>query len=543
MRQKTTNGELTVQAIAGSNVVLLGFSVDPEHARGLLGFAVERTDHTENERYYMRGFRTFPSTDPAPEVGTSVSTLEHPIQGMYWGDYSAKANHDYTYRVVALYGRPKYLEQRAAAEVRVQTPDPDAETHAVYFNRGVAASQAYARRFNNLHPDQIPNREAYKWLSRGLLEGLLAFIEKAAGRGWSLHGAFYEFRNETVLRALQDAHARGVDVRLVVDMKRNGGAEDEDNPREKNQSAIRTHGLEGLVVPREANSSYIAHNKFLVLSRDGKPAAVWTGSTNLTDGGIYGHSNVGHIVRSEHVAHAFEKYFHELTKDPEARALRRATEELTPVPTASQPGIEVVLSPRRNLDALKFYANLIANARQSVFLTAAFGVNDALEEALTADGNALRYGLLERPDDHMDVLQRDPDNRFSVGSVLKEGILDRWYRERLVPGLNPRVKYIHTKYLLVDPLTSDPVVVTGSANFSNPSTTNNDENMLIITGDTDVADLYLGEFMRLFQHFYFRQFARSGATPRPLDETDRWSRPYFTPGTQRWKEREMFAGL
>jgi hypothetical protein len=33
--------------------------------------------------------------------------------------------------------------------------------------------------------------------------------------------------------------------------------------------------------------------------------------------------------------------------------------------------------------------------------------------------------------------------------------------------------------------------------------------MLIIRGDTRVADIYLGEFMRLFNHFYFRFVAAS----------------------------------
>jgi hypothetical protein len=42
------------------------------------------------------------------------------------------------------------------------------------------------------------------------------------------------------------------------------------------------------------------------------------------------------------------------------------------------------------------------------------------------------------------------------------------------------------------------------ANFSGPSQTNNDENMLVIPADTCVADIYFGEFMRVFDHFYAR---------------------------------------
>ena len=52
--------------------------------------------------------------------------------------------------------------------------------------------------------------------------------------------------------------------------------------------------------------------------------------------------------------------------------------------------------------------------------------------------------------------------------------------------------------MLMDPLSIDPIVVTGSANFSKVSTNDNDENMLVIRGDQRVADIYFTEFNRLF---------------------------------------------
>ena len=35
---------------------------------------------------------------------------------------------------------------------------------------------------------------------------------------------------------------------------------------------------------------------------DGQPIAVWTGGTNFSDGGIFGHSNVAHVVEEPAVA-------------------------------------------------------------------------------------------------------------------------------------------------------------------------------------------------------------------------------------------------
>jgi hypothetical protein len=59
--------------------------------------------------------------------------------------------------------------------------------------------------------------------------------------------------------------------------------------------------------------------------------------------------------------------------------------------------------------------------------------------------------------------------------------------------------------------------VTGSANFSTASTNQNDENMLVIRGNTRVADIYLGEFMRMYNHLSFRSWA-AGKTKEELNK-------------------------
>lgn len=71
------------------------------------------------------------------------------------------------------------------------------------------------------------------------------------------------------------------------------------------------------------------------------------------------------------------------------------------------------------------------------------------------------------------------------------------------------MSYVHSKFLLRDPLGADPIVVTGSANFSPASTNANDENMLIIRGDRRVADIYFTEFNRIFNHYYFQAVAEA----------------------------------
>ncbi len=97
------------------------------------------------------------------------------------------------------------------------------------------------------------------------------------------------------------------------------------------------------------------------------------------------------------------------------------------------------------------------------------------------------------------------------------------------------------------------IVVTGSANFSEPSTTANDENMLIIRGDRRVADIYFTEFNRLWNHYYFRS-VREATAKKPggadaseaslflREKADEWLANY-APGKLRAKRLALYTGM
>ena len=91
-----------MQAVAGTHTVLLVFDLDDP--TGCLGFAIHRTDHTENEARWLRGMKTFETLVPDPPPGSDWATNVHPVQGFQWGDYAAKPGHDYTYAVSAVSG-------------------------------------------------------------------------------------------------------------------------------------------------------------------------------------------------------------------------------------------------------------------------------------------------------------------------------------------------------------------------------------------------------------------------------------------------------
>jgi phosphatidylserine/phosphatidylglycerophosphate/cardiolipin synthase-like enzyme len=117
-------------------------------------------------------------------------------------------------------------------------------------------------------------------------------------------------------------------------------------------------------------------------------------------------------------------------------------------------------------------------------------------------------------------------------------------------GLGQHVSYIHSKFLLRDPLGDDPIVVTGSANFSESSVQDNDENMLLIRGNARVADIYFTEFNRLFNHYYFRsvyeELRRDGGSNPEMNvfllTDDSWLGKY-KPGSLRRKRVDIFTGM
>jgi phosphatidylserine/phosphatidylglycerophosphate/cardiolipin synthase-like enzyme len=555
MRKRVKRQGFSVHAIAGTYVVLLGMDIaaDSDLLDGLLGFAIHRTDHSSKKTGgdWLKGYLTFESTrKDGDKFGDLVSSLENPIQEFLWGDYTVRANRQYTYRVVPMYGEPGALRPgKAIVSVTVSTENESENTHTVYFNRGVAGSQAYARRFKNKAPNQVANRAAFKWLSRGLEEAMIGFIGKAKDEHWSLRAAVYEFQHGAILDAFNEARQKGANVRIVFDYKL--GAH---KPARKNWNAIKRAGIADLVIKRTQNKSYISHNKFIVLLKDGQPMEVWTGSTNITEGGIFGHSNVGHIVRDADVAKAYYDYWQQLSTDPPAKDFRLWNDENRPVPGGSKrAGIDTVFSPRSTLEALEYYTAMMDDAKSSVFLTAAFGVNKLFQEVMERDKPYLRYLLLETEGSNIRVIKRNLNNQIAVGRLIgdEEGVVESWlkqvYHGEKLAGLNEHVKYIHTKYMLIDPLSKSPILITGSANFSNPSTTNNDENMLIIRGDTRVADIYLGEFMRLFSHFKRRGLAAAADTAEEqkkfiyLCTDDSWTAPFYKSGSAKMKERLLFS--
>jgi phosphatidylserine/phosphatidylglycerophosphate/cardiolipin synthase-like enzyme len=63
---------------------------------------------------------------------------------------------------------------------------------------------------------------------------------------------------------------------------------------------------------------------------------------------------------------------------------------------------------------------------------------------------------------------------------------------------------IHSKVLLIDPFSNDPIVVTGSHNFSDNASGKNDENFIVIRGDHQLAEAYAVNIQSAWRHYASR---------------------------------------
>jgi len=567
MRVRGGDQNFAVQAIAGTRAILIAIDCSKGYLAGLKGFAFQRAV-AGNPPTWLLGNKVFRTLEPNPKAGASYPTNENPIQSFIWSDYEASPDTEYKFSIVAMYGEPGRLDPRHKVDFTVRTEKEIDKGHGIWFNRGAIASQAFARKFGNKQLSEAetndPKHPETAWLSRGLLEACLRYIDGTPA-GDALRVCAYEFTYPPVLNALLKALNRGVDVQIIF----------HDTPvNEKAVAAAKipaTKGNKKILIKR--TQPKIPHNKFIVRLQNGtNPVEVWTGSTNFTPSGFLGQTNVGHLVVDPATAKTYLDYWTELSANPDRTTALNNAMRFTPDPpnVVSPASATKVFSPRPNDRMLNWYGQRIEDAATSSMFTGAFGIDRTILASIGKKGASLRFILLERrPTKEIKAVEiNNPgDILISYGAVLGEmqGMdangkptkklapipqfeLDKWFLKEELERRSGEgfVFFIHTKFLLVDPLANDPLVCTGSANFSSGSLKSNDENMLLIRGDARVADIYLTEFDRIFRHFYFRDVANEVAKKGKnaeivfLDETGKWSDPYFAAGNFKNRRRQMF---
>jgi phosphatidylserine/phosphatidylglycerophosphate/cardiolipin synthase-like enzyme len=548
-------------ALVGTYSAVIGWTFDdPVLRNGLLGFAIRRTEMDPETREviqleWLGGFKRFAETDDGR--ADDVSSLEAPFQRFRWNDYTLKSTRAYLYEVFPMRGSPVELTRDEAPlsfELRPSQEDPG--DLGIFVNRGVTAAMAYLARFRNQHPSEV-GPAAYRWLSRGLKESLLKFID-AAKSGDALHVAIYEFFDHEIAQAFRNAIDHNVTVKIVHDA--NPGKPS----TQENEEVIHHFGLENYRTKRTTVN--ISHNKIVIHLVNGTPREVWTGSANFSENAFNYQTNTALIVRDPDAVQHFEDYFQALDGNPSKAESKIANREIMDRANviADRFAEKTFFSPIKKKDILETSVDLIRSAHSAILISAPFGIDKTMIQALlTNSDDVIEYGLVNAAaKKKIEKLQRN-NTRFFPPNRLKTYMGHNWDAKAF--GAHK----IHAKTIVIDPWGDDPKVLIGSANFSEASCNDNDENAMLITGNKRLSSVIATEFMRMYDHyksrFYIDRFddenkaikkenkqrKGQGLDPLPLKKMDThlksdesWSRTAFDPETSshKYRDRIVFSG-
>lgn len=146
--------------------------------------------------------------------------------------------------------------------------------------------------------------------------------------------------------------------------------------------------------------------------------------------------------------------------------------------------VQVAFPPEDNANGLIVHA--LREAKKSV-----------LVQAFSFTSNEISFGLIEAKRRGVDVrmivdgeqLAKLENNR--VGLVAQAGV-PVW--------LDEQHQSAHNKVMVIDAETANPIVVTGSMNFTYSGQFKNAENLLVLRGNKALAEAYAANWQRHKQH-------------------------------------------
>jgi phosphatidylserine/phosphatidylglycerophosphate/cardiolipin synthase-like enzyme len=321
-----------------------------------------------------------------------------------------------------------------------------------------------------------------EYLPGGVDDELIRYIDQAVE---SVDVAIYNINNDgisDITAALNRAHNRGVKVRVVYDSNSNNyGLNTLDGSIGKLGSPKADYPVYGLM-----------HNKFVVFdaeSSDPMKPLVWTGSTNFTEGQINLDPNNVIVIQDQSLALAYRLEFNEMFGSdgplPDKDNARFGPDKTDNTPHEFLIGgkrIECYFSPSDG--AHQQILSSIASADHEVGVATMLITRQDIGDALAGkhdDGKEVQV-VINGYDQYGEPVLN------TLLASLGDGV-----RLKGEPGI------MHHKYMIVDQgdATADPLVLTGSHNWSSSAEYRNDENTLIIH-DQGVANAYYQEFVKRF---------------------------------------------
>ncbi len=320
-------------------------------------------------------------------------------------------------------------------------------------------------------------------LPNAIDDTLISYISRAK---YSVDLTMYNFNNagiSNVSNALITAANRGVTVRVIgCGTTANLGID------ELAGSAVHV-----LVGPSSANRTGIMHNKFILFdteSADPNDPLVWTGSTNLTDGQINLDANNVIIIQDQSLARGYKIEFEEMwgskTSSPNAANSRFGFTKKNNTPhefMINGKRIESYFSPTDGVNT--HIVNNINTSSNDLSIATMLITRNEMADAIAARKSA---GVA------VNVITNAQDNNgATVNTILQAALGTHYTFDNVSSGI------LHHKYMVVDQdaPASDPLVLTGSHNWSAAADNDNDENTLIVH-DATIANIYYQNFVKRF---------------------------------------------
>ena len=528
-----------------------------EFIAGCRGFLLERARKTNTGQKFEPVENRVGFKRDKPKSGDHRPSDVWPFQRFNWTDHAVDVGSEVRYRVTAMIddgkGRP-FKTGAVSNWTRWAKLTPDAGGgFACYFNRGLVLSQFVARYLEakKLTPAkfkaQLKKNGDRKF--RAFLEGNLGakmdeILKNSKSGNARLHAALYELGDGKLEDALI---AIGSRLQLIL-------ANGSDKSGDGNAAARQHLNDQGIpTIDRLLKSKGLGHNKFVVISKGAAPKAVWTGSTNWSTTGLCTQINNGLLIEDAGVAKLYRQQWERL-KQASPPALDPAGFPASLVSANDRPhtlsvsGAKVTVwftrtSDGRDMDALR---ELIASAKQAIlflmFMPGKQGLHQlagerANEKNLYVRGVVSTLGN-EAGDSAKNVLDIrlvgsgtafKPDRYTVVQPQAVDAPLGPWIGEVTRRNFLSQVGHaiVHSKVLVIDPLSENSVVVTGSHNFSASASEKNDENLVIVRGQKALAMAYATNVMSVYQHYRYRAYIREtlakGESPWSyLDDDDQW---------------------
>jgi len=537
---------------------------------GCRGFAIARRKKdakgkkTEDFLPNRMGFEN-EKIDASPEEGQTAvvrPSTEWPFQRFSWTDHDANTGDTVSYRVIPVIRNSaeklELLESHASGWSPAKTLGAKAKgPFRPFFNRGFIMSQFMARylKERGLNLKQFKetirdkdDKTIREFLSGDLRRALLTELKTALDEGGQIYAALFELSDDELIEA---ASALGQKAHVVLAngsvTKEKGETSADARQRDENENARAR--LVAAKVDVQKNDRFLSpgalgHNKFLVRT-DGKgnPLIAWTGSTNWAPTGLCTQVNNGLLIEDPEVARIYLDQWHRLhdagSTFPKslvaANSKAKASGEDTPGQirssvwfTRASRGVdmdalrEAVVGAREGILFLMFMpgsAGLFSTvaARSAEPNLYVRGVVSELPHG-RGDESAVDVNLIDGADHtslHLDIIQpegvKHPFANFAAEVTHKQ----------FLGGIGHAI--IHSKVVVLDPFSSDPVVITGSHNFSSSASSKNDENFIIIRGDHQLAESYAVNILGAYAHYRWRAFLASTNKPfNGLKDNDQW---------------------